>query len=562
MAQDKAQQLLQQGIAAAKAGQKDNARQILQQAVRLSPQNETIWLWLSSVAKDDKERVFCLKQILEINPQNELALKGLKALGIESNQAAQAPAGVPVLTAEKFAGIQADLDDFIRTYSPLPRTILDVEWVHKHKRRFAEGAAARLQRTTYAAVAGVIGLVMLGAILLILSLDIKVPFANPEVVVRASLTPSQTPTLTPSATPGVANTDTPEPDETRTPIAIARNLPVGDIFRSSPTPEYPNYEPAIRRPISTAVFYYAIGDYPQVQQISGELRTAQPNNCYGYTYYFEALALVESREYAEAVDLLEEAIGRDTGTGDTCQTGRGRAVVDTGLCRAKYRQAIDDPANVNTDLLVEAATYCDSALTIDDLIGDASNTLARIYIQLGRSTGATNYFGLAEQTVSGALEDYPFSVDLFLTRAEIELATSNPNEALVFITSALTIDPGSEEGLRKRTEAYLMLAQSATGQERILRYGEAAINAEAYLLLYPGEPTAHILLATARYNEGNPDRALQSINRVLQVEETLPVNARNAIIQAYALRARIYLERQDWNEALLDLQRLQELDPS
>ena len=101
MAQDRAKQLLQQGISAAKAGQKDQARQILQQAVRLAPQNETIWLWLSSVARDNKERIFCLKQLLEINPKNEHALKGLQALGVAPAQDQTPITSVPQMTQEK-----------------------------------------------------------------------------------------------------------------------------------------------------------------------------------------------------------------------------------------------------------------------------------------------------------------------------------------------------------------------------------------------------------------------------------------------------------------------------
>src|SRR5258706_4224731 len=82
MANEQAKQVLQQGIAAARAGQQAQARQLLQEAVKRDPQSEPAWLWLSSVAKDDKERIFCLKQLLAINPNNENAIKGLRQLGV------------------------------------------------------------------------------------------------------------------------------------------------------------------------------------------------------------------------------------------------------------------------------------------------------------------------------------------------------------------------------------------------------------------------------------------------------------------------------------------------
>src|SRR5260221_14232240 len=82
MANEQAKQLLQQGIAAARAGQQAQARKFLQEAVKRDPRSESAWLWLSSVAQDDQERAFCLKQLLSINPNNEHALKGLRQLGI------------------------------------------------------------------------------------------------------------------------------------------------------------------------------------------------------------------------------------------------------------------------------------------------------------------------------------------------------------------------------------------------------------------------------------------------------------------------------------------------
>jgi len=77
MASDGARDLRQRGIAAAKAGQREEARALLQQSIRIEPNNEAAWLWLASVARDAEERRFCLEKLLEINPTNEHALKAL-----------------------------------------------------------------------------------------------------------------------------------------------------------------------------------------------------------------------------------------------------------------------------------------------------------------------------------------------------------------------------------------------------------------------------------------------------------------------------------------------------
>ena len=84
---DDARELRQRGIQTAKAGQKDEARELLQQSIRLDPNNEAAWLWLASVARDNRERIFCLQKLLEINPDNETARKALDA----ANQATPPP---------------------------------------------------------------------------------------------------------------------------------------------------------------------------------------------------------------------------------------------------------------------------------------------------------------------------------------------------------------------------------------------------------------------------------------------------------------------------------------
>ena len=64
---------LQEGIAAAKAGDKPRAFDLLTRASENPATSEQAWLWLSSVVKDDEERLFCLNNVLRINPANAAA---------------------------------------------------------------------------------------------------------------------------------------------------------------------------------------------------------------------------------------------------------------------------------------------------------------------------------------------------------------------------------------------------------------------------------------------------------------------------------------------------------
>jgi tetratricopeptide (TPR) repeat protein len=86
------QTLLQQGIAASKAGQRQEAYQILQRVIELNSESESAWLWLSGVTDDLQERHHCLKQVLRINPNNAHAPAGLDWIEQKLAQSAAAPA--------------------------------------------------------------------------------------------------------------------------------------------------------------------------------------------------------------------------------------------------------------------------------------------------------------------------------------------------------------------------------------------------------------------------------------------------------------------------------------
>ncbi len=72
--------MLNRAIAAAKAGRKAEARQLLEAVLDTDERNERAWLWLSSVVDGDEERIICLENVLSINPDSQAARKGLAFL--------------------------------------------------------------------------------------------------------------------------------------------------------------------------------------------------------------------------------------------------------------------------------------------------------------------------------------------------------------------------------------------------------------------------------------------------------------------------------------------------
>ncbi len=76
-----AKRLLAQGIAAAKAGQRTQAYNLLLDAVELDQRSELAWLWLSAVADSPDDQRICLENAITINPNNAEARGRLLKLG-------------------------------------------------------------------------------------------------------------------------------------------------------------------------------------------------------------------------------------------------------------------------------------------------------------------------------------------------------------------------------------------------------------------------------------------------------------------------------------------------
>lgn len=78
--QKEAYELIEQGIAAARAERKEEAEELLRQALALNPDNERAWLWLSAVVDGIEAQRECLQNVIRINPSNPFARSGLSFL--------------------------------------------------------------------------------------------------------------------------------------------------------------------------------------------------------------------------------------------------------------------------------------------------------------------------------------------------------------------------------------------------------------------------------------------------------------------------------------------------
>ena len=74
-----AKELLREGIKAAQAGNRSEARHLLLRVTELESANENAWLWLASISEYPEELLVFLKNVLEINPDNQRAIEWTKA---------------------------------------------------------------------------------------------------------------------------------------------------------------------------------------------------------------------------------------------------------------------------------------------------------------------------------------------------------------------------------------------------------------------------------------------------------------------------------------------------
>ena len=98
--------LVREGIKAYREGKKDEARDLLLQAVEINDQNEQAWMWLSAVVDTAEDQQTCLENVLTINPNNEKAKQGLLILSEKAS--GSAAVSMPTASAAPSAPTQDD----------------------------------------------------------------------------------------------------------------------------------------------------------------------------------------------------------------------------------------------------------------------------------------------------------------------------------------------------------------------------------------------------------------------------------------------------------------------
>ena len=114
----KMDQPLREGIAAAKSGQRERARELLTRVVEQDEENASAWLWLSGVVDNLEDREVCLENVLALDPDNDRARKELALVRKEKDKETQVAAEVvtPFFGPDLAPPASLALDEFDNEY--------------------------------------------------------------------------------------------------------------------------------------------------------------------------------------------------------------------------------------------------------------------------------------------------------------------------------------------------------------------------------------------------------------------------------------------------------------
>jgi tetratricopeptide (TPR) repeat protein len=569
---EQARILLERGIQAAKAGQTDQARKLIQQSLRLYQYDDTAWLYLASVARNKRERLASLKKALEINPDNEQALKAVTTMGIDPAQLVpqtrtiddslatedaelergEAPIPDPATAQEMQAVAEEIVQEYLQTNEPSS----DLRWTKKTRRRAGESEITVL-RLQIATAAVTFFLAVFGVLALIV---VNNPDAQ-EVLFGASSTPrppTSTPTLTNTPIFTFEVTTTATLEITLTPSATIPPLIPRGRLEVEPQPTGLGLPAPQDNAIATAVI--ALQGSQNIDSAVNALQDSQNrqgDNFNPNPYYYEAMLQLEQGNTQEAAAVLtraEEIIAAGIrGNENTFQ-----ALIDKGFAQVRYQQGLDalEEGDIATaqGFFGEARNRADAALVFVPNDPVPYLVQARTYQREGDYEQAITTLNDVRARSGDLATDLNILVtlsEIYTERAEQALAQGdvagaqeNFSEAAYRAFLAHYINPHVEETHQLRVQTALQLNDPDLA---VIYINNNETNTD-YLDFFPESAAAFRLLGDARLAQGDVTRSLEGYTFAVAREGT-----DETLAEAYISRAELYIAQQRYELAVADL---------
>ncbi|HET7009269.1 MAG TPA: tetratricopeptide repeat protein [Anaerolineales bacterium] len=451
------QSSLTEAIAAARAGDRARARELLSRLLRADSANAEYWVWMSAVVDSDREKVYCLESALKLDPSNRAALRGLVVLGARTPDDAELNAAAKVARRSKPAKVRQ-----VRTAARPRPAIPSFNW-----------------RLIVASILGILVLAAMAELVLLLT--------RPGTPILAPVLPpviTDTPFL-PSPTVSSTVTLTPIPVETRimrTPVPTELvGTPLAFLVESSPTPT----------PI--------LGMTPHP----------------AYEAYDAGVQALLRGEYEQAVEYMEQVIDLDEGLADVYYFlgEASRLIEHPGEAVAAYDRAVTLNPNFAPGYLGRARTLLmvrpdevpedfERAITADPLFLPAYMEEASFY-------ASRRQWERVDEVLGRAIDAGVISPEVYIRRAEAQLNRTRYGEALANAIEGSANDPSSLEG-------YLVLGRAYVENEL---HNAALWPLQTYTLYRADDPVGLAYLARAHLGVGQYDSAYEEANRALSLND-------------------------------------------
>ncbi len=360
--------MLQEAIEAVTTGQSEKARDLLTRLLRANQSNPRYWLWMSSVVDTNKERVYCLQKVLQLEPNNRAAQLGMVLGGVASPNEGLQP--IPVTPR-----------NWRESYRIKPLE----SGSRKYVRRFAY----------FGAFIVVFGLISIGVL---------APRMRTFGSVQLTVTPifetiAATATLLPTNTPRVV---------TPTPTFIGPT-PLWMLLEETytPTPLYVNTPHPVTEAYKAGIRAFTNGNYKEMLMFLEQAAQAEPGSADIFYYIGEANLLLEKPN--EALYAFEKSIEKDVN------------FAPAYFGRAKAMQALDPDFDTEADLI--------QAVVVDPSLISAHLELIAYYLSLGNYELALSSLELAEKLAPESPLIYAYRSQALLQSGEFELALEAAQQA-------------------------------------------------------------------------------------------------------------------------------------
>lgn len=458
---------LTEAIAAARAGDRSRARDLLSRLIRSDSANAEAWLWMSAVVDTEKERIYCLESALNLDPTNRAVRRGLVILG------ARKPEDEP------------------RKKTSVPR------------RKVVASTSASPTRTRL--TWGMVGAIFLGLVFFAMVGGVVLAFRGmgSGAVVAPTLPPA---TDTPTPTPVIPTaTPTPIPVETlsfRTPIPTElAQTPIVFFVPATPTPTpligvtpHPSYE-AYRAGITA----FNRGDYEAVQNFMGQVIGLDPTLADPHYFLGEALRL--SGNPVPAIQAYDRAVVMDS---EFAPGYLGRALAQLELTRRQENEL--SGADIPEDF--------DRALERDPRYLQAYLAKAEILAEL-------RLWRTMEETLQAALDQGLRDPAVYIGLSVAQYNRGNYEAALENATRGSAADPTNLDG-------YLALGRAHTALDEFER---ALWPLQTYVAYRFEDPLGWGHLARTYYEQGDIGAALDAANQALELNDRYaPAYATRALV--------------------------------